>query len=128
MAWWPGRIKAGTTSDALVAGFDLFPTLTEVAGISGDIPDNLDGTSARDHLLAGKAFPERDLFFGYEPKLGTAMRRGDWKMIVKGDDVQLYNLKTDRKETTNVATENPEVTRSMRQAIDDFKQTVVPGS
>ena len=56
------------------------------------------------------------------------MRRGDWKMIVKGDDVQLYNLKNDVKETTNVAAANPEIAKSMRQAIERFRQTVVRGS
>lgn len=128
VAFWPGKIKAGSKSDAFIIGFDLYPTLTEIAGISGDNPNNLDGTSAKDHILHQKAFPDRDIFFGYEPKLGTAMRRGNWKMIVKGDDVQLYNLKADLKETTNVATEHPEITESMHQAIEKFKQTVVPGS
>jgi hypothetical protein len=71
---------------------------------------------------------DRDLFFGYEPKLGTAMRRGHWKMIIKGDDLQLYNLKNDLKETTNVAAQNPEITAPMRRAIEQFKQTVTPGS
>jgi hypothetical protein len=42
--------------------------------------------------------------------------------------VQLYNLETDLKETTNVVAENPEVTASMRAAIKQFKATVVPGS
>ena len=56
------------------------------------------------------------------------MRHGDWKMILKGDDLQLYNLKDDLKETTNVATAKPEITALMRQAIERFKQTVTPGS
>ena len=72
--------------------------------------------------------PDRDLFFGYEPKLGTAMRRGKWKMIVKGEDVQLFDLKRDLKETTNITSENPAVTTSMREAIERFRETVVPGS
>lgn len=128
VAWWPGKIKAGSESDALLAGFDLFPTMTDIAGISDDNPDNLDGTSAKDHILGQKAFPERDIFFGYEPKLGTAMRRGNWKMIVKGDDVQLYDLENDLKETTNVADKKPEITGSMREAIERFRKDVVPGS
>ena len=128
VAWWPGRIQAGTKSDAFLAGFDLFPTFTEIAGLSKDNPGNLEGTSARDLLLHQTTFPSRDLFFGYEPKLGTAMRRGDWKLIVKGEEVQLFNLKKDLKETTNVAAEHPEITTSMRQAIEHFKRTVVPGS
>jgi len=128
VAWWPGRIKAGTKSDALLAGFDLFPTLTDLAGISKDNPTNLDGISAKDHFLHQKPMATRDIFFGYEPKLGTAMRHGDWKMIIKGDDIQLYDLKNDLKETTNVAAQNPETTARMRRAIEQFKQTVTPGS
>jgi arylsulfatase A len=128
VAWWPGKIKAGTKSGALLAGFDLFPTLTDLAGISKGNPTNLDGISAKDHFLHQEPMATRDLFFGYEPKLGTAMRQGDWKMILKGDDVELYDLKDDLKETTNVAAQNPETTTRMRRAIEEFKQTVIPGS
>lgn len=79
-------------------------------------------------MITRKALPARDIFFGYEPKLGTAMRRGNWKMIVKGAEVQLFNLEKDLKETTDVASGNPETTRSMRQAIESFKKTVDAGS
>ncbi len=128
VAWAPGRIAAGSRSDALLAGFDLFPTLTRLAGITQDNPKNLDGIDASAHLLGQKPLPERDVFFGYEPKLGTAMRRGDWKMIVKDGDVELYDLKNDLKETRNLADEHPHLRASMMRAIEDFKQTVTPGS
>ncbi|PXA03382.1 sulfatase [Coraliomargarita sinensis] len=128
VAWWPGMIPAGTESDALLLGFDLYPTFTEIAGVSEDNPDNLDGISFADHLLDQAPVPSRDIFFGYEPKLGTAMRRGDWKMILKDGKVQLYNLEKDLKETSNVADKYPEVVESMRAAIEQFKATVVPGS
>jgi len=128
VAWWPGKIPAGKESDAFLLGFDLFPTFTEIAGFYEDNPVNLDGRSFADHLQEQAPVPDRDIFFGYEPKLGTAMRRGKWKMILKEDNVQLYNLETDLKETTNVVAENPEVTASMRAAIKQFKATVVPGS
>ncbi len=128
VAWWPGNIPAGTKSDAFLLGFDLYPTFTELAGIANDNPDSLDGRSFADHLLAQVPVPERDIFFGYEPKLGTAMRRGPWKLILKDGKVQLYNLEKDLKETTNVADQHPEIVASMRAAIEDFKATVVPGS
>jgi arylsulfatase A-like enzyme len=128
VAWWPGKIKAGIRSDKLIVGFDWFPTLTDVAGLSKANPQNLDGTSFKTHLLEQKDFPDRDIFFGYEPKLGTAMRRGDWKMIVKEEEVQLFDLQLDPEEITNVADQHPEVTRSMQQAIDRFKTNVTPGS
>ena len=64
------------------------------------------------------------MFFGYEPKLGTAMRRGHWKMQTKGDVVELYDLSTDLKETTNVAAKHPERAREMRAAIEAWKRSV----
>lgn len=128
VAWWPGKIKAGTRSDKLIAGFDLFPTLTDIAGLSKANPNNLDGRSFKSHLLNQEDFPDRDLYFGYEPKLGTAMRRGDWKMIVKDNRPKLFNLDNDPKETTDVIDAHPEVARSMMQAIDQFKARVTPGT
>ena len=97
------KIKAGVRSDKLIAGSDLFPTLADIADLSKGIPKNLDGASFKAHLLAQKDFPVRDIFFGYEPKPGTAMRRGDWKIIIKEDDIQLFNLRSDPQETTDVA-------------------------
>lgn len=128
IAWWPGKIKADTESTALVVGFDLFPTFTDVAGLTKSIPANLDGSSLKGHLLSQKEFPSRDIFFGYEPKLGTAMRSGDWKMILKEDDVQLYNLADDHMETSNLADQYPQRVETMRSKIERFKKEVTPGS
>ncbi len=128
IAWWPGKVAPGTRSDKLVVGFDLFPTFTEIAGLTKHTPANLDGKSFKSHLLEQQDFPDRTIFFGYEPKLGTAMRRGDWKMIIKQNNVQLFNLQNDPRETTNVASQNSEITQSMRQAIERFKAEVTPGS
>ncbi len=128
VAWWPGHIKSGWVSNQLVVGFDWFPTLVDIAGFSDALPKNLDGKSIKSHLLEQKDLPARDIFFGYEPKLGTAMRRGDWKMIVKETDVQLYDLKSDIKETTNLAEKKPEIRDEMLKAIEHFKETVTKGS
>ena len=56
------------------------------------------------------------------------MRRGNWKMIVKEENVQLFNLQLDPQEITDVADQHPGVTRSMKQAIDRFKTNVTSGS
>lgn len=128
VAWWPGSIKSGVVSSELIMGFDLFPTFVGIAGLQENLPTNLDGLSVQKHLLEQGDVPSRDLFFGYEPKLGTAMRRGDWKMIVKDGDVQLYDLKNDLMETKNVAEEYPEISRDMSQEIARFKQEVTSGT
>mmetsp|Transcript_292 Transcript_292/g.945 ORF Transcript_292/g.945 Transcript_292/m.945 type:complete len:391 (+) Transcript_292:287-1459(+) len=33
IAWWPGKIEAGGSSDAIVASYDLFPTVLALAGV-----------------------------------------------------------------------------------------------
>ena len=130
VAWWPGKIPAGKRSDAVLAGFDLFPTFMDIAGIPLNSIGPLDGSSAKVVVLENKPFPsaDRDLFFGYEPKLGTALRRGNWKMIAKDGNIELYDLARDPKEETNVAAGNGETAASMREAIERFKTDVVPGS
>jgi len=124
VAWWPGRINAGWVSDELTTGMDIMPTVLDIAGI--DIPPErkLDGISMKDHLLDQADFPDRRIFFGYEPKLGTAMRDKHWKMQTKGDVVELYDLSKDIKETTNVADQHPERTKEMKAAIEKWKLDV----
>jgi len=128
VALWPGKIEAGTRSNELIVAFDLFPTLTDIAGLTKANPKNLDGLSFKSHLLEGEDLPDRDIFFGYEPKLGTAMRRGDWKMIVKEDNAQLFDLDSDPKEAVDVLHENPGLARSMKRAVEQFRSSVTPGT
>jgi len=124
VARWPGRIKAGWTSDELIIGMDLLPTIMGIVGIEIPRHRKLDGISVEDHLLNQSDLPDRRVFFGYEPKLGTAMRDGHWKMQTTGDVVELYDLSRDIRETTNVADEYPERSREMKAAIDKWKAEV----
>jgi arylsulfatase A-like enzyme len=126
VARWPGHIKAGWTSDDLTVGMDLLPTIMDIIGIDVPKQRKLDGMSIKDHLLNQAELPERRVFFGYEPKLGTAMRDGHWKMQTKENNVELYDLSKDIKETTNIADKYPERTREMKAAIEKWKSEVTP--
>ena len=128
IAWWPGKIAAGSKSDATVMGMDFLPTALDLAGIPAPAERPLDGTSMKDLLLGGSKFPDRKLFFGYEPKLGTAMRDGDWKMIVKGEKRELYNLADDIGERSNLVEKFPERAESMAEQIEEWKAKTGPGS
>ena len=121
IAWWPKKINAGSKNDDLIVAMDLLPTFAEVANIELPADRPLDGISIANVLFEGKPFPTRKVFFGYEPKLGTAMRDGDWKMIVKQDKVQLFNLADDLGERRNLVKQYPERVTSMRAAIERWK-------
>lgn len=117
IAWMPGRIKVGTTTNALTAGMDLLPTITDLADIKVPAARKLDGTSMKNLIFSNAAFPDRKIFFGYEPKLGTALRDGPWKMIVKKGKAQLYDLRTDIGERNNIIAEHPKRAKEMQSAI-----------
>jgi N-sulfoglucosamine sulfohydrolase len=69
LAWWPGRVPAGATTDALVSLVDVLPTLLDTAGERP--PSELDGRSMLPLLLGG-ADRHRDVVF--------ASHTGDGKM------------------------------------------------
>ncbi len=68
VAAWPGKIKPGTTSDAMVSWVDLLPTLIDVTG--GTQPSGLDGKSFLPVLLGEKStFREWKLIHNLRPDL-----------------------------------------------------------
>jgi len=124
IAWWPGQIKAGDKTGQLVMGMDLLPTFMELVGVEIPADRKLDGLNITSVLFSDAELPKRRVFFGYEPKLGTAMRDGSWKMIVKEDKVELYDLSKDIGEKTNVVADYPERAVEMRLAIESWKKEV----
>ncbi|VGO13615.1 Choline-sulfatase [Pontiella desulfatans] len=57
---WPGKIKAGQRTDAMVSWVDIFPTFIDLAG--GPAPENIDGRSFAGVLL-GKTAEHRDVIY-----------------------------------------------------------------
>ena len=114
IAWWPGRITAGSTCDAMMSEMDVLPTLVNLAG--GTIPADkkIDGLDVWP-LLSGKSrkSPHEALFYFAGNKL-QGVRADEWKLL----NGQLYNLATDIGEKTNVAEKNPEVVQRLQSFMD----------
>ena len=113
IARWPGKIKAGTTSNHVSIQYDLMGTLAE---LTGQKVAKTDGISFLPELLGKKQPQHKYLYFEYPEKGGQlAIRMGDWKAVktdLKKNPLnpwQLFNLKTDRNETTDVAAAHPEM-------------------
>ncbi|VGO14016.1 Arylsulfatase [Pontiella desulfatans] len=70
IATWPGKIKPGTKSDAMVSWVDLLPTVIDAAG--GTVPADLDGASFLP-VLMGKKKDHRDVI--YTTHAGDCLRR-----------------------------------------------------
>ena len=124
VAWWPVKIAAGTATDATTMAMDLFPTIMDLASITIPRERKLDGTSMADLMLNQADFPDRQLFWGYEPKLGTAMRDKNWKMIVSARKYELYNLDNDIEESRNLVEEYPERALRMKETLLNWSKSV----
>jgi arylsulfatase A len=121
LAWWPGRIPAGTSSGAISGMLDILPTFVKLAG--GEVPKDrkLDGGDIWP-ILAGKSDVRspHEAFYYYRGLTLEAVRSGPWKLhLAKGE---LYNLESDIGESTNVADANPEVVRRLRGLADRMKE------
>lgn len=107
---WPGRISAGRVSDHPWAHWDILPTAAQIAGAK--IPGGLDGVSRLPTLLGQRQPVAPPLYWEfYERGFDQALRTGDWKAVRRGVDgqVELYNLKSDPGETTDLAGRSPEM-------------------
>ncbi len=63
VARWPGHVKPGSTTDAVVSTLDILPTIMELAG--GTPPSALDGKSMMDVLEGRSKHQHDELFFSY---------------------------------------------------------------
>jgi len=118
IARWPGRIKPGATSDALLCQLDLMASLASLTGQplpAGAAPDSQDVLPA----LVGDAPAARAHLV--EHANGLAIRRGKWKLIPGGGPrrpPELYDLSADIGEATNVADRHPDVVRELSDLLD----------
>lgn len=127
---WTGRIAPGSTSDRVVGFEDWLPTLLELAGARDVTPAGIDGISFAPTLLGMAQEPRPFLYRESQAGSGQQyIRIGDWKGIrlnlnpptggkkkqaaPGSTELELYNLKTDPAETTNVASKNPEIVARM---------------
>jgi arylsulfatase A-like enzyme len=135
---WPGRVKAGTVSTQTICFTDLLATFAEICRASlpeAAGPDSFSFLSVLEGVQpAGLPIrPPIVMHAGSAPSM-MLIRSGDWKLInglgsggftkpttIKpkpGEPaVQLYNLRTDPAETTNLAAQHPDKVRELLSAM-----------
>jgi len=108
---WPSRIKPGITHEQGHV-IDLMPTFFEVAGATyptaykGYSIQPLEGHSLLPVFQGNK---RRSAVYGWEHEGNRAIRQGDWKLVSRfPQGWELYDMKTDRLETRDLASQMPE--------------------
>jgi arylsulfatase A len=140
LARWPGRIKPASTSDTPVIGYDLLPTLVDIAG--GET-HSVDGASMVPLFDDPKWQPKRSLvwhFPYYHPEktfsqaidtVGvddfavsktrpqSALRQGNYKLIhfAEDDRIELYDLSADTSERDILTDKLPEIASKLDKLL-----------
>ena len=111
IAWWPGTISPGSSSDRPAAFWDWMPTACELAGV--EIPAHGDGISLLPTLQGQKQRNHEYLFWRYGSKV--AVRSGNWKAVrlKPNASLELYDLSTDIGEAHDVSQEHPDIVQRM---------------
>jgi arylsulfatase A-like enzyme len=129
---WPSHTPSGKVDEqTLLAGTDLFPTVCAIAGAGLPKGVSFDGEDLSAALLGHPTTRTKPLLWEYgrntnafafpsiaaDRSPNVAVQEGDWKLLVNADgsDAQLYDLKTDPKESHNVAEANPEIAGRLKQ-------------
>ena len=140
IARWPARVRAGTACDTTVCLFDLMATAADVLGheLPHDAAEDstsflplLDGQQPDEPLRAATVHHSVDGMFG--------IRQRDWKLIAGlgsggfsqprreepepgGPRGQLYDMKADWRETTNLWADKPDVVERLTRLLDQVRQ------
>jgi arylsulfatase A len=138
VARWPGVVKAGTASEQLVCLNDVFRTCAEVAGVTVLDAAGEDSYSLLPVLRGAKSEGLRQAIVNHSVNGSFAIREGDWKLCLcpgsggwsaprpgrddasKLPPVQLFNLKDDVGEWTNLADKHPELVERLTKLLDKY--------
>jgi arylsulfatase A len=111
IAWWPGKIPAGSSTDAITTMMDVLPTFARLARAPLAPDRKIDGVDLWPVLSGSPATPPRDSFLYHRGLLLEAVRSGPWKLHLARKE--LYNLASDIGEATDVAAQHPDVVRRL---------------
>jgi arylsulfatase A-like enzyme len=154
IAAWPGHIKPGTVIHEPLHIVDLYPTFVRAAGGSLEQKLPLDGLDLMPVLTEGKPSPHEDILLNAVTRNDGALRKGDWKLVLNGNDgvssghdletgertnngkkepkaarteqkVELFNLRDDPGEQRDLAAEHPDLVKDLRARLDAYYKAAV---
>jgi arylsulfatase A-like enzyme len=128
---WKGRLPENETRDAVVTGTDFLPTFAELLGLPPQPAP--DGRSFATVLNPSPAAFERGPVFWHYPHFSNqlsrpaaAVRVGDFKLIefYETGKTELYNLRTDPSETTDLTRAQPGKSKELRARLDLWRRGI----
>ena len=143
---WAEKIKPNQVISNIAGTIDILPTISEIVG-EKEIKDKIDGVSIMPILDGVPGVnPRNELFYYYGEKL-FAVRKGNWKLVFPHEHrsyvnvepgenlhpgpygkgtagLELYDLKYDIGETTDLAAQFPEIVKDLEKLGESARATL----
>jgi arylsulfatase len=137
---WPGTLKAGVDVPVLTCHYDIFPTLLDILGEkpSEELSKQIEGRSLLPLLKNPKAEWANREFITHVGRWATgkasesqyvksSIRDERWSLVFeKGQPGELYDLRNDPGEKTNLAASHPEVAQKLLESHNRWWKRVQP--
>ena len=134
--WAPGRIPAGTSSNAFATNMDLLPTIASVTGVALENDRKIDGVDLTSTFTSDESSRDEFVFYSAHGAL-EGIRMGDWKYLSKlprrgrnakgpapEPEVFLFHLSEDIGEQNNLAEQEPDRVQKMHARMEELNEEI----
>jgi arylsulfatase A-like enzyme len=105
---------------------DLAASITAAAGVTPPADARYEGINLFP-ILEGRA-PEVERTLYWRTNVGNrsmrAVRQGDWKLVVDGNHIMVFNLRQDIGERSDLTAQRQDVAHRLRPLLTDWEQAV----
>lgn len=133
--WGPGRIPAGTATDAFVTTMDILPTIASLVDATIDSQVAIDGLDITQTFTTDQSPRNELVYYSAHGKL-DGIRVGDWKFLQPTRNNQskkqsaetppslLFNLGVDIAEQANQFADNPDIAEQMKKRMIEIDNEI----
>jgi len=120
---FPARIPADSSMAQVASSTDFLPTLCSMCGVEVKTSKPIHGIDLGDALCSGKRLPERSVYAISPGRRSASVRQGGYRYHLKGE---LYDIAGDVGETSDLASEQPELASRMKRELDALLAELPP--
>ena len=126
---WPGALPRGKVSPQVAITMDITASILSATGTRAPPSYRPDGIDILP-MLRGKApVLERRLFWRWSrpERQQRAVRSGQWKLVVDGSQMLLFDLSVDPGERTDLASRRPDLVATLTRLLAAWEVDVDTG-
>ncbi len=123
----PGKEAAGSRFSNMVSSMDIFTTSIAYAGIEMMPGRILDGVNLVPYITGENNKPPHEYLF-WQRGISKVVRNNEYKLVMNeysGDEI-LYDLKQNKYENPDVASDNPMIVNELKKAFKDWEKSNKP--